>query len=87
MSHAHRRPHHVTHAEGPDGHVDNKAVAAEMRHAADLIENGQIKLRNASESRLADGWDRITFERKLDTSLTAEGAVTTNKHNPAAKAA
>jgi hypothetical protein len=81
MSHAHRRPHHVTHAEHHDGSVDNKAVAAEMRHAADLIENGQIKLRNASESKLADGWDRITFERKLDPSLTTEGAQTTNKHN------
>jgi hypothetical protein len=69
MSHAHRKPHHVSHAIQADGQVNHTAAAAETRHAADLIDAGKLKLRNPSESRLADGWDRITFERKVDESL------------------
>lgn len=69
MTHAHRKPHHVAHAQNADGSVNHTAVAAEMRHVADLLDAGKIQLRNASESRLHDGWDRITFERKLDPSL------------------
>lgn len=70
MSHAHRRPHHAK-AATKDGQVDEKAVAAEMRHVADLLDAGLIKLRNMDEVALADGWDRMTFDRHLDKSLTA----------------
>jgi hypothetical protein len=69
MSHAHRKPHHVKHAVDAHGKVNHAAVAAETRHAADLIDAGKIELRNPSQSDLPDGWQRITFERKLSTDL------------------
>jgi hypothetical protein len=69
MSHAHRKPHHVNHAVGKDGQVNHTAAASETRHAADLIDAGKLKLRNPSQSMLADGWERITFERHLDPNL------------------
>jgi hypothetical protein len=69
MSHAHRKPHHVSHAVDAHGKVDHSAVASETRHAADLIDAGKLQLRNPSQSTLADGWERITFERKLADDL------------------
>jgi hypothetical protein len=69
MSHHHRKPHHVSHAVHADGKVNVSAVASETRHVADLLDAGKIQLRNPSESKLADGWDRITFERKLADDL------------------
>jgi hypothetical protein len=66
----HRKPHNVSHAVGHDGKVDHKAVAAELRHVADLLDAGKIDLRNGSETPIGDGWDRVSFERKLDASLT-----------------
>ncbi len=75
MSHAHRRPHHISHAIQAGGEVNHTAVAAEMRHVADLIDAGQIKLRNVTEAPLGDGWDRMQFDRKVDPALSTEGAV------------
>lgn len=70
MPHNHRKPHHAKAATDKSGKVDEKAVAAEMRHVADLLDAGLINLRNMDEVALADGWDRMTFDRKLHTSLT-----------------
>lgn len=80
MSHAHRRPHHARAATSPGGQVDHNAVADEMEHVAKLLREGKIKLRNMDEVALADGWDRLTFDRKLDTSLTSEGALPAPHH-------
>jgi hypothetical protein len=83
MSHAHRKPHHVSHAVQSDGQVNHTAAAAETRHAADLIDAGKLKLRNPSQSDLPDGWDRITFERHLDPSLEEASAPETQKASQA----
>jgi hypothetical protein len=75
MSHAHRKPHHISHAVGAGGHVEHSAVAAEMRHVADLIDAGKVKLRNPTQSAPdAEGWETITFERKLADDLVDAGA-------------
>lgn len=71
MTVQHRKVKHISHAVGPDGQIDRKAVAAELRHVADLFENGLLELRNPSESPLPDGWDRLVVERKQDPRLTA----------------
>jgi hypothetical protein len=80
MPHAHRKPHNVEHAQKADGSIDHGAVASEMRHVADLLDAGKIQLRNATESKLRDGWDRITFERKLATDLVDDDQVDQAAH-------
>lgn len=64
-----RKPHHASHATATDGTVDKKAVAAELRHVADLLDADKLDLRNMSETPLGDGWDRMTVERRLHLSL------------------
>lgn len=64
-----RKPHHASHATATDGTVDKKAVAAELRHVADLLDADKLDLRNMSETPLGDGWDRLTVERRLHISL------------------
>ena len=68
MSHE-RKPKEASHATAPDGKVDGKAVAAEMRHVADLLDAGKIELREMHQIPLHDGWDRLMFDRKLAHDL------------------
>jgi hypothetical protein len=66
----HRKPHHASHAntDTPEG---RKATADELRHVADLVEQDKLHMRNGHEGEVGhDGWQKCSFERKLDASLT-----------------
>jgi len=66
----HRNPKHTSTASTSTPEARH-ATAVELRHVADLVEAGKLELRNGNEVGLADGWDRVTFDRKLDPSLSA----------------
>ena len=66
---SHRKPHNANHATASNGAIDRKAVAAEMRHVADLLDAGKIDLREMHQIELSDGWQRLMVDRKLGSDL------------------
>lgn len=63
-----RKPYDASHADTSTPEA-RQATANELRHVADLVSSGLIEIRNSTETALADGWDRLTFDRKLHDSL------------------
>jgi hypothetical protein len=63
----HKRPKNVAHAINVDtGEVDERKVADELENSViPLLRSGRLKLRNPTETKLDDGWDRLSFERQI----------------------
>jgi hypothetical protein len=65
-----RKPLHVSHADTSTPEAA-QATAAELHHVADLVNQGQLHIRGGKEGKTTkDGWQTISFERKMDPSLT-----------------
>lgn len=69
---SHRKPKHPSHAgtSTPEGAA---ATSAEIRHSADLVDAGKLHIKDGSGTVSEpdeDGYETVSFKRKLDPSLT-----------------